>query len=81
MKKSTMQESINCLICTNWKRGVSSCVYQFKFEKIMTVKEREKDEALSVYNESVKRFEDAAEKLYELLKQKEDLENYQSVKT
>ena len=42
--------------------------YRFKFEKIMMVKEREKDEALSVYNDSVKRFEDVAEKLYESLK-------------
>jgi flagellar protein FliJ len=54
--------------------------YRFKFEKIMMIKEREKDEALSVYNDSVKRFEEAAEKLYETLKQKEDLENYQSMK-
>ncbi|WP_066289047.1 flagellar export protein FliJ [Bacillus sp. FJAT-29937] len=52
--------------------------YQFKFEKILTIKEREKDEALNVYNQSVKRFETAAEKLYELLKKKEDLEDYQS---
>ncbi|MBB6443844.1 flagellar export protein FliJ [Bacillus benzoevorans] len=52
--------------------------YQFKFEKIMTLKEREKDEALSIYNESVKRFEQTAEKLYELMKRKEDLEEYQS---
>ena len=52
--------------------------YQFRFEKIMIVKEREKEEALSVYNEAVKRFEEAAEKLYESLKKKEDLENYQS---
>lgn len=52
--------------------------YRFKFEKIMTLKEREKDEALSVYNESVKRFEHAAEKLYELMKKKEELEDYQS---
>lgn len=54
--------------------------YRFKFEKIMMVKEREKDEALSVYNDSVKRFEDVAEKLYESLKKKEDLENYQSLR-
>jgi len=54
--------------------------YQFKFEKIMKLKEREKDEALSFYNDSVKRFEEAAEKLYESLKKKEDLENYQSMK-
>lgn len=54
--------------------------YQFKFEKIMLIKEREKDEALSIYNEAVKKFEDAAEKLYELLRKKEDLENEQSRK-
>jgi flagellar protein FliJ len=54
--------------------------YQFKFEKIMMVKEREKDEALSVYNESVKRFEEEAERLYESLKKKEDLEIYQSMR-
>ncbi|MCQ6274095.1 flagellar biosynthesis chaperone FliJ [Bacillus sp. V3B] len=54
--------------------------YHFKFEKIMMLKEREKDEALSVYNDSVKRFEEAAEKLYEALKKKEDLESYQSTK-
>jgi len=54
--------------------------YQFKFEKIMSVKEREKNEALSAYNDSVKRFEEVAEKLYELLKKKEDLEGYQSMK-
>ncbi|MBY0120694.1 flagellar export protein FliJ [Bacillus sp. S/N-304-OC-R1] len=52
--------------------------YQFKFEKILSIKEREKDEALNVFNQSVKRFETAAEKLYELLKKKEDLETYQS---
>jgi flagellar protein FliJ len=52
--------------------------YQFRFEKIMNIREREKEEALSVYNEAVKRFEEAAEKLYDLLKKKEDLENYQS---
>lgn len=54
--------------------------YRFKFEKIMMVKEREKDEALSIYNDSVKRFEEVAEKLYESLKKKEDLENYQSLR-
>ena len=46
----------------------------------MMVKEREKDEALSIYNDSVKRFEEVAEKLYESLKKKEDLENYQSLR-
>lgn len=53
--------------------------FQYRFEKIMTIKEREKDETLSIYNQSVKKFEEAAEKLYELLKKKEDLENFQSI--
>lgn len=52
--------------------------YQFKFEKILVIKEREKDEALNIYSQAVKRFEEAAEKLYELLKKKEDLESHQS---
>ncbi|EIJ81498.1 flagellar biosynthesis chaperone [Bacillus methanolicus PB1] len=51
--------------------------YHYKFEKILSLKEREKDEALNIYNESVKKFEEAAEKLYELMKKKEDLEAYQ----
>ncbi|WP_428908662.1 flagellar export protein FliJ [Niallia sp. Krafla_26] len=55
-------------------------VYHFKLEKIMKLKEREKDEAQSVYNDSVKKFEEAAEKLYQTLKKKEDLEIYQSSK-
>jgi flagellar FliJ protein len=54
--------------------------YQFKFEKIMKLKEREKDEVLSAYNESVKRFEEAAENLFRSLKKKEDLESYQRSK-
>lgn len=54
--------------------------YHYKFEKIMSVKEREKNEALSAYNDSVKRFEEVAGKLYEMLKKKEDLERYQSMK-
>ena len=52
--------------------------YQFKFEKILTIREREKEEAGSAYNQSVKRFEEAAENLFELLKRKEDLESYQA---
>ncbi|MGP7817504.1 flagellar export protein FliJ [Niallia sp. 01092] len=54
--------------------------YTFKFEKILTMKEREKDEVRATYNQAVKRFEDAAEKLYELLKKKENLEEYQATK-
>ncbi|UII57868.1 flagellar biosynthesis chaperone FliJ [Cytobacillus spongiae] len=54
--------------------------YQFKFDKLLSIKEREKDDAFSVYNDSVKKFEEVAEKLYELLKKKEDLELHQSSK-
>lgn len=46
----------------------------------MKLKEREKDEVLSTYNESVKRFEEAAESLFRSLKKKEDLESYQRSK-
>ncbi|MBP2240128.1 flagellar FliJ protein [Cytobacillus eiseniae] len=52
--------------------------YQYKFEKILSIKEREKDEAFNIYSQAVKKFEEAAEKLYGLLKKKEDLETYQS---
>jgi flagellar protein FliJ len=49
-------------------------VYQFKFEKILSIKENEKDKALGEYNEAVKRFEEVGRKLYQFLKQKEDYE-------
>ncbi|PWW27368.1 flagellar FliJ protein [Cytobacillus oceanisediminis] len=51
--------------------------HQFKFNKILHIKEREKDQAFDVYSQAVKRFEEAAGKLYELLKKKEDLAAYQ----
>ncbi|MDQ0214300.1 flagellar FliJ protein [Oikeobacillus pervagus] len=51
--------------------------YHFKFDKILHLKEREKDEVLATYNESLKQFEEVAEKLYFLLKKKEDLLQYQ----
>lgn len=54
--------------------------YQFKFDQILHIKKREKDDALSIFNEAVRNFEEAAEKLYELLKKKEDLELFQSEK-
>ncbi|MGV3467036.1 MAG: flagellar export protein FliJ [Heyndrickxia sp.] len=54
--------------------------YQYKFEKVLTYKEREKDEALSVYQNAVKTFEEVAEELYRLLKKKEDLEHFQAKK-
>jgi flagellar protein FliJ len=49
-------------------------IYQFKFEKLLSIKESEKEKALSEYNEAVQRFEEVAEKLYSFLKQKEDYE-------
>lgn len=52
--------------------------YKYKFEKILSIREREKEEALSIFNDSIRKFEEVAEKLYSLLKKKEDLENYQS---
>jgi flagellar protein FliJ len=52
--------------------------YQFKFDKILSLKTREVDEAQVVYQDSVKKFEEAADRLYHLLKKKEDLECFQS---
>jgi len=48
--------------------------YNFRFDKILSLKESEKDKALSEYNEALQKFEQAAEKLYHYLKQKEDYE-------
>lgn len=54
--------------------------YQYKFEKILSLKEREKDEALSTYQKAVKRFETVAEELYRLLKKKENMLDFQTSK-
>lgn len=54
--------------------------YTFKFEKILNLKEREKEEVRESYRAAVEKFEDIAQKLYEFLKKKEDLENFQSEK-
>jgi flagellar protein FliJ len=54
--------------------------YNFKFEKILALKEREKEEVRVSYLDSVEKFENIAQKLYELLKKKEDLLNFQSEK-
>jgi flagellar FliJ protein len=54
--------------------------YQYKFDKILHVKEKEKGDCIAAYQTSVQKFEEAAEKLYELLKKKEDFETYQSQK-
>ncbi|AZV42274.1 flagellar export protein FliJ [Peribacillus asahii] len=55
-------------------------IYQYKFEKILTIKEKEKSDARAAYNEALKNFEQVAEKLYKLLKKKEELLDYQQVK-
>lgn len=52
--------------------------YQYKFSNILKVKESEKDKALANYLESVSKFEEVAEKLYEYMKKKEDLEAFQA---
>jgi flagellar protein FliJ len=49
-------------------------VNQFRFQKIMDVKENEKEQSLAEYNQSVSDFENVANKLYDSLKQKEVLE-------
>lgn len=48
--------------------------YQFEFQKLLAIKEREKEKVLVDYNESVKNFEALAEKLYSYLKRKEEIE-------
>lgn len=54
--------------------------YQYKFDKILTIREKEKKDAFSKYSEAVKSFEEVAEKLYKLLKKKEELQEFQLVK-
>ncbi len=55
-------------------------MYKYKFEKILTIKEKEKSDARAKYNEAQKSFEKVAEKLYNLLKKKEDLLDFQQTK-
>ena len=55
-------------------------IYQYKFEKILMIKEKEKRDALSKYNIALKNFEDVAGKLYKFLKKKEDLLAFQQEK-
>ena len=51
--------------------------YAYRFEKILVVREQEKNESEMAFKESVRFFEETATKLYELLKKKEDLIEYQ----
>jgi len=46
--------------------------YQFKFAKVLTIREQEKSETELAYKESVSAFEKVATELYSLLKKKED---------
>ena len=46
--------------------------YQFKFAKVLTIREQEKSETELAYKESVSSFEKVATELYNLLKKKED---------
>jgi len=51
--------------------------YTYRFEKVLTIREQEKNETEIAYKESVRSFEEVATKLYELLKKKEDLIEFQ----
>lgn len=53
--------------------GGIDLAFKYKFEKLLSIKENEKDVVVGEYNDAVQKFEKAATKLYELLKQKEDL--------
>ena len=52
--------------------------YTYRFEKILTIREQEKQETEIAYKESVRYFEEVATRLYEVLKKKEDLITYQN---
>ncbi|MGM9927515.1 MAG: flagellar export protein FliJ [Bacillus sp. (in: firmicutes)] len=54
--------------------------FQYKFDKILGLKEKEKQDVYVKYSESIKKFEEVAEKLYNFLKKKENLLNEQQVK-
>lgn len=54
--------------------------FRYKFEKILTVREKEKSDAQAKYGEAVSKFEEIANKLYKLLKKKEELLQYQQDK-
>ncbi|MCD7033780.1 flagellar biosynthesis chaperone FliJ [Metabacillus sp. GX 13764] len=49
--------------------------YAYRFQKVLEIKENEKEKSLADYNRSVSEFENAAEKLYSCLKKKEVLED------
>lgn len=56
--------------------------YQYKFAKVLTIREQEKSETELAYKESVSAFEKVATELYNLLKKKEDtVDNQNSLLT
>ena len=46
--------------------------FQFKFSKVMAIKQSEKDRMLNEYNEAVSQFEEVGQRLYQCLKHKEN---------
>ena len=47
--------------------------YHYRFEKVLTFREQEKNETESAYKDSIDSFEAIATQLYDLLKKKEDV--------
>ncbi|MBD7907130.1 flagellar export protein FliJ [Sporosarcina gallistercoris] len=47
--------------------------YHYRFDKVLTFREQEKNETESAYKESIESFETIATQLYDLLKKKEDI--------
>jgi flagellar protein FliJ len=54
--------------------------YKYRFERILTLREKEKDEVNEQYKGAIAKFERVAEKLFQFLKKKEELEVYQADK-
>lgn len=52
--------------------------YTYRFEQVLTIREQEKQQAEAAYKDSVRTFEEVATQLYDLLKKKEDLINFQN---
>lgn len=47
--------------------------YHYRFDKVLTFREQEKNESESAYKESIESFEKIATQLYDLLKKKENI--------
>lgn len=46
--------------------------YQYRFEKVLTLREQERDETEMAYKEAIQQFEEVAKQLYEQMKKKEE---------